>query len=281
MNIDELASSNDPEDLRKLLLHLGVNPDTTGLPAYPLPGENIEEWRAVLHYEGLYEVSSFGIVRSLDRYDARGRFWAGRAVSHYETGSAKHLQVKLMKDSVQRSHMLRRIVLEAFRGPAPAEDYVATFGYKGPDDYTIWNLFWRHCPRISAKLQSPAAGKRGKTGTGKNHAYTDPSSPLYGKHKRPQRRKRNSERGVYYDKNAKKWRAYIYVKEEKLKSFVPGCYCTRWEAMQARSEYIARLSSDTALLSEQLTQKMTGSEEGAGSLSSAELQQWIDDASQG
>ena len=31
-----------------------------------------EEWRAVIGFEGIYEVSSLGRLRSVDRLDARG-----------------------------------------------------------------------------------------------------------------------------------------------------------------------------------------------------------------
>lgn len=37
-----------------------------------------EEWRTIPGYEGIYEVSSFGRVRSLDRIDERGRRMKGR-----------------------------------------------------------------------------------------------------------------------------------------------------------------------------------------------------------
>ena len=40
--------------------------------------ENIEIWKPVVGYEGLYEVSSFGSVRSLDRDDGRGWWIKGR-----------------------------------------------------------------------------------------------------------------------------------------------------------------------------------------------------------
>ena len=35
---------------------------------------NSEEWRPVVGYEGLYEVSSLGRVKSLCKYDSRNRF---------------------------------------------------------------------------------------------------------------------------------------------------------------------------------------------------------------
>lgn len=41
----------------------------------------IEEWRPIVGYEGLYEVSSYGRVRSLDRYDNRNYFRKGKVLS--------------------------------------------------------------------------------------------------------------------------------------------------------------------------------------------------------
>ena len=32
----------------------------------------MEEWRDIEGYEGLYQVSSLGRIKSLDRYDSRG-----------------------------------------------------------------------------------------------------------------------------------------------------------------------------------------------------------------
>ena len=37
-----------------------------------------EEWRPIVGYEGLYEVSNTGRVRSLDKYDSMNRFLRGR-----------------------------------------------------------------------------------------------------------------------------------------------------------------------------------------------------------
>lgn len=40
--------------------------------------ENIEIWKPVVGYEGFYECSNFGRVRSLDRDDGRGWWIKGR-----------------------------------------------------------------------------------------------------------------------------------------------------------------------------------------------------------
>ena len=39
---------------------------------------NEEIWKPIEGYEGLYEVSNTGRVRSLDRYDSRNHFRRGR-----------------------------------------------------------------------------------------------------------------------------------------------------------------------------------------------------------
>ena len=41
----------------------------------------MEEWKSIPGYEGLYEVSSYGRVRSVDRYDNRNCFRKGKVLS--------------------------------------------------------------------------------------------------------------------------------------------------------------------------------------------------------
>ena len=43
--------------------------------------QSIEEWRPVSGYEGAYEVSDQGRVRSVDRVDSAGRRLRGRVLS--------------------------------------------------------------------------------------------------------------------------------------------------------------------------------------------------------
>lgn len=74
----------------------------------------IEEWRTIFGYEGLYEVSSYGRVRSLDRYvvDSLGnrRFYKGKVLSPIKD-KVGYLSVKLQEGN---KHNIHRLVAQAF-----------------------------------------------------------------------------------------------------------------------------------------------------------------------
>lgn len=84
-----------------------------------------EEWRPVVGYEGLYEVSSLGRIRSLDREvhypDGRSPYIRpGRVLSPMQTGDTRNRsQVALRKDGAGKCFLLHRLVWEAFNGPIP------------------------------------------------------------------------------------------------------------------------------------------------------------------
>ena len=76
-----------------------------------------EIWRDIKGYEGLYQVSSLGRVKSLDRIvifkDGRRRFYKGKQLS----GGADrdgYSQLILRKDGVIRRFYVHRLVAEAF-----------------------------------------------------------------------------------------------------------------------------------------------------------------------
>lgn len=79
------------------------------------------EWRAVVGYEGLYEVSSTGRVRSLPRVV---KHWTG--VDVHRAGCVlkpalnnRYLKVNLCRDGAMRQRPIHLIMLEAFVGPRP------------------------------------------------------------------------------------------------------------------------------------------------------------------
>ena len=76
-----------------------------------------EEWRAVKGYEGLYEVSSFGRVRSLDRWvKSKGqaeRFCKGKIlkIRHDKYG---YMRATLFDKQIAKNAQVHRLVVDAF-----------------------------------------------------------------------------------------------------------------------------------------------------------------------
>lgn len=82
-----------------------------------------EEWRPVVGWEGLYEVSDQGRVRSLDRavVDCRGtvRGLKGR-ILRPKSHPAGHQFLSLSRAGVKGTRWVHHLVLECFTGPRPA-----------------------------------------------------------------------------------------------------------------------------------------------------------------
>lgn len=70
-----------------------------------------EIWKPVPGYEGLYEVSNIGRVRSLKRNTTPGRILSQK-ISRYDS-------VSLFKDGKQNYCSVHRLVWSAFNGPIP------------------------------------------------------------------------------------------------------------------------------------------------------------------
>lgn len=75
--------------------------------------EEVEIWKPIVGYEGLYEVSSLGRVRSLgnggnNRHKGKGR------VLKQELGNTGYYRVHLCKNNVRKHKSVHRLVAEAF-----------------------------------------------------------------------------------------------------------------------------------------------------------------------
>lgn len=77
-----------------------------------------EEWRWVAGYEGRYEVSSFGRVRSVERITTHGRRRVGKFLKPNQ--SAKYHSVCLGLGNSKPIHVL---VLKTFVGPRPEKNH--------------------------------------------------------------------------------------------------------------------------------------------------------------
>lgn len=83
-----------------------------------------ETWQQIPGYEGLYEASDQGRVRSVDRRvtfkDGRSRLFKSKILRPGKMGRNRdYLFVSLCKDGVQRTWPLHQLIMLAFVGPRP------------------------------------------------------------------------------------------------------------------------------------------------------------------
>jgi hypothetical protein len=108
-----------------------------------LPDTGTERWKPVPDWEGLYEVSDLGRVRSLDRVvpTSRGsRRYRGRLL-HPHIRSDGYPEVTLCNPGEQVKRMVHLLVLEAFVSACP-EGQEALHGPAGKLDASLPNLHW-------------------------------------------------------------------------------------------------------------------------------------------
>lgn len=99
-----------------------------------------EEWRAVVGYEGVYEVSSTGRVRSLDRVIVDGRKRKGRQLKGYINKKGYEV-VTLCRDRKINVQLVHRIVANAFL-PNPLNKPVIDHIDTNPANNAVENLRW-------------------------------------------------------------------------------------------------------------------------------------------
>lgn len=122
-----------------------------------------EIWKPVPGYEGQYEVSDLGRVRSLDRAvicmgEIKGSYMSlrkGRVLRPGPSNSG-HLSVVLGR---RQTRMVHDLVLRAFVGP-PSEDHECCHNNGDPSDNRLENLRWG--TRSENNIDAVKHGKRGK-----------------------------------------------------------------------------------------------------------------------
>ena len=80
--------------------------------------EAIEIWKDIKGFEGLYQVSNFGRIKSLERINVLGRRVKERILKP-KINSCGYYQAQLCKNSKVRHYMVHRLVYEAFNGQIP------------------------------------------------------------------------------------------------------------------------------------------------------------------
>lgn len=121
-----------------------------------------EIWKDIPGYEGYYQVSNLGRVRSIDREvvyrDGKKCLYKGRLLKPREDKNG-YFQVGLSKLGKVKTFKVHRLVLEAFKGPCP-EGMESCHKNGIKTDNIVYNLRW------DTKVANQADSKRHGTNNG-------------------------------------------------------------------------------------------------------------------
>lgn len=137
-----------------------------------------QTWKPIPGYEGIYEASNHGNIRSLDRTtttpNGGTRRFKGQNLKPfpYKTG---HLQVKLSKGGKQETRWLHQLVLEAFVGPREPNQVVRHIN-DIPTDNRLENLtYGTQGDNIADAIRNGRNGFKNRTHCPHGHLLADPN----------------------------------------------------------------------------------------------------------
>lgn len=105
-----------------------------------------EKWLPVVGYEGLYEVSNIGRVRSLGRFvisrHGTTRYYRHGKIRAPFTAKNGYIRVTLIKDGVDKKHSIHTLVISAFIGSKPTSAHQTRHKNGVRCDNVYTNLEW-------------------------------------------------------------------------------------------------------------------------------------------
>lgn len=214
-----------------------------------------ERWLPVVNYEGIYEVSDQGRVRSLDRKDARGRQRRGRMRSLAKQPSG-HLTVALCRERVQQHYQVHWLVLEAFVGPRPA----GMFGCHWDDDPSnnhLDNLRWAtRSENVKDSVRNGTHHMARRTHCPQGHEYTPENTYRKPSGQRYCRECRRAYKEAHRDEIRAKNREYGQRKRDEAKANAPApaprTHCQKGHPWVESNLYVAPDGTATCLTCKRL-----------------------------
>lgn len=122
----------------------------------------MEKWKPVRGYQGLYEVSDLGRVRSLI---------TSIMLSVRGTGPGGRPRVCLSKNRKRHWKLVYRLVLEAFRGPCPKGKEACHYPDRTVTNCRLKNLHWGTHEENSAQMVEHGRVNPNRTRDGKFTSY--------------------------------------------------------------------------------------------------------------
>jgi hypothetical protein len=223
-----------------------------------------EIWRPVPGYEGIYEVSNYGRVRSLDKYrtiKGTRRKYKGKILKTYGHLNSPPQTIMLVHNNVRRNWTISHLVLKAFGSDSSIYSKNCVVGYRDGDKTNLYigNLYVKrgcHSENYGLSIEyghwrvsMNIAGKSRYFGLYKTKEQAknvrDTVREIYketGKIVYPQKCSIHTRRAygtgcVTFSKKEKKWLAKI---TENKKTHYLGGFPTKEEAEAALDEYIAK-----------------------------------------
>lgn len=99
-----------------------------------------EVWKPVIGYEGSYECSNLGRIRSVERFDNNKHFLKGRIIKQHKD-KLGYKKVTLSKDCKIKTHKAHRLIAKAFI-PNTNNYPVINHIDKNPSNNSVSNLEW-------------------------------------------------------------------------------------------------------------------------------------------
>lgn len=139
---------------------------------------SIERWLPVVGWEGIYEVSDHGRIRSLTRKDSTGRTRRGR-VLRPDTYRGGYLRVSLALGGGVTRRSVHHLVLEAFFGPCP-DGMEGCHNNGVPNENRLSNLRWdTHPANVADSIRQGTNRNTRKTHCPRGHALVEPNLTAY------------------------------------------------------------------------------------------------------
>lgn len=122
----------------------------------------MEEWRDVVGYEGLYQVSNAGAVKSLPRVDYANRKLKGKVLKLRKDKNG-YIISTLYKDGIRKDHSVHRLVASAF---IENPDNFPQVNHKdeNPGNNNVTNLEWctnKYNSNYGTRLQRISKAQKG------------------------------------------------------------------------------------------------------------------------
>ena len=110
----------------------------------------MEKWRDIQGYEGFYQVSNFGRVKSISRTVNKRASWGGWTTNFCKgkilhpgpINSKGHIGIHLWMKGKRKPLLVHRLVLETFIGPCPYGMEACHFPDRDPGNNKVENLRW-------------------------------------------------------------------------------------------------------------------------------------------